>query len=50
MLNIGSTTQLLGLKIPKGDTTFSYLVIDTSGKITEKIFKEVKDLHFEIND
>jgi len=31
----------------KGDTTFSYLIIDSRGKVTESIFKEVKDLNFE---
>ena len=53
MLNIGAITQWLDfdkmkeLKIKKGDTTFSYLIIDQFGKVTEKVFKEVKDLHFE---
>ena len=53
MLNIGAITQWLDfdkmkeLKIKKGDTTFSYLIFDRYGKVTEKVFKEIKDLHFE---
>ena len=31
----------------KGDTTFSCYVIGKSGNVTGKVFKEVKDLHFE---
>jgi hypothetical protein len=30
----------------KGDTTFSYLEIDENGKVAEKVFKVVKNLHF----
>jgi hypothetical protein len=53
MLNIGAITQLWDfdnqkrMEKTKGDTTFSYMTIDNKGKVTEKIFKEVKDLHFE---
>ena len=32
---------------PIGDSTFAYLIIDNSGKLTERVFKEVNDLHFE---
>ncbi|MES2776157.1 MAG: hypothetical protein V4722_18410 [Bacteroidota bacterium] len=52
MLHIGSITQWLDfekekdLKIIKGDTTFSYLIIDRNGKVARKVYKEVKDLHF----
>jgi hypothetical protein len=53
LLNIGAITQWLDfdkeqkMERTKGDTTFSYLTIDSNGKVTEKVFKEVKDLHFE---
>ena len=53
LLNIGAITQWLDfnknqkMKNTKGDTTFSYLIIHSNGKVTEKIFKEVKDLYFE---
>jgi len=53
MLNIGAITQWLDfdkmkeLKIKKGDTTFSYFIIDQNGKVKDTVFKEVKDLHFE---
>lgn len=53
LLNIGAITQWLDfdkkqkLEKTKGDTTFSYLTIDSNGKVTEKVFKEVKDLNFE---
>jgi hypothetical protein len=30
----------------KSDSTFSYLIIDSSGKVTENMFKEVKGLNF----
>lgn len=52
LLNIGATTQWLDfdkkqkMERTKGDTTFSYLTIDSNGKVTEKVFKEVKELHF----
>jgi hypothetical protein len=52
LLNIGAITQWLDfdkkqkLEKTKGDTTFSYLTIDSNGKVTEKVFKEVKDLNF----
>ncbi len=52
LLNIGATTQWLDfekeqkMEKTKGDTTFSYLIIENSGRVTEKVFKEVKDLHF----
>jgi hypothetical protein len=51
MINIGAITQWLDfdkmkeMKIKKGDSTFSYLIIDQYGKVTEKVFKEVKELH-----
>ena len=53
MLNIGAVTQIFDfnqmkeLKTKKGDTTFSYLIIDRNGKVTKKVFKEIKKLHFE---
>jgi hypothetical protein len=53
LLNIGAITQWLDfdkeqkMERTKGDTTFSYLIIHSNGKVTEKIFKEVKDLHFD---
>ena len=53
MLNIGSITMWYDLNkrkqldSTKGDSTFSYFIISTAGKMTEKVFKEVKDLHFE---
>ena len=53
ILNIGAITQWLDfdkqqkMEKTKGDTTFSYLTIDSKGKVTEKVFKEVNDLHFE---
>jgi len=53
ILNIGAITQWMDfdknqkMEKTKGDTTFSYLIIDSSGKVIEKVFKEVKDLHFE---
>jgi len=53
LLNMGAITQWLDfdkkqkMERTKGDTTFSYLTIDGNGKVTEKVFKEVKDLHFE---
>ena len=53
MIKTESTTQWLDfeklqpLQTTKGDTTYSYLIIDSTGEMTEKIFKEVKDLHFE---
>ena len=53
ILNIGAITQLWDfennrrMEITKGDTTFSYLTIDKKGKVTEKVFKEVKDLNFD---
>lgn len=53
LLNIGAITQWLDfdkqkkMEKTKGDTTFSYLTIDRNGKVTEKVFKEVKDLNFD---
>jgi hypothetical protein len=53
LLNIGAITQWYDfdkeqkMERTKGDTTFSYLTIDLNGKVTEKVFKEVKDLNFE---
>ena len=53
LLNIGAITQWFDfdkdqkMEKTKGDTTFSYLTIDRNGKVTEKVFKEVKDLNFE---
>ena len=52
LLNIGATTQWLDfdkkerMTKTKGDSTFSYLIIDKTGKVTEKLFREVKDLNF----
>src|SRR5690606_29223494 len=53
LINIGAITQWydfdkqMKMEKTKGDTTFSYLIIDSRGKVTESIFKEVKDLNFE---
>jgi hypothetical protein len=53
MLNIGAITQAYDFKRqqnmdkPKGDSTFSHYVIDKNGKITERVFKEIKELGFE---
>jgi hypothetical protein len=53
LLNIGAITQWYDhdgqqkMIKPKGDTTFSYFLIGRNGKVTEKVFKEVKDLNFE---
>ncbi len=53
LLNIGAITQWLDfdneqkMERTKGDTTFSYLTIDMNGKVTKKIFKVVKELHFQ---
>ncbi|HMR89518.1 MAG TPA: hypothetical protein PKD51_15265 [Saprospiraceae bacterium] len=52
LINIGATTQWLDFakltKLEKtmGDSTFSYLIIDSSGKVTNNIFKKVKELNF----
>ena len=52
LINIGSTTQWIDFaKLKKmektiGDTTFSYLIIDSRGKVTKSIFKKVKELDF----
>ena len=50
LLNIGSITLMHDgeglMKIPKGDTTFSYMIIDKKGQITKTKFKEVKDLQY----
>jgi hypothetical protein len=53
LINIGAITQWydpdkqMKMKNTKGDSTFSYLVIDSKGKITESIFREVKDINLE---
>jgi len=53
ILNIGAITKFYdNIKRQKmektiGDSTFTYLIIDNTGKVTEKVFKEIKDLHFE---
>lgn len=53
LLSIGAITQWLDFDKKQqmtktiGDSTFSYLIIDKAGKVTEKIFKEVKDLNFD---
>lgn len=53
LINIGAITQWYDLEKQmimektKGDTTFSYLIIDSQGKFIERIFKEVKVLKFE---
>ena len=52
ILNIWSITQWYdfegehSMEKTKGDSTFSYRVIGNSGKVSEKVFKEVKDLNF----
>lgn len=52
LLNVGAITQWLDfdkrqkMERTKGDTTFSYLILDSNGKVAEKVFKEVKELHF----
>jgi hypothetical protein len=52
LLNLGAITKWWHfdkehkMERTKGDTTFSYLIIDRNGKVTEKVFKEVKDLNF----
>ena len=52
ILNIGAVTQWYdfgaerSMAKTKGDSIFSYLVIGDRGKVTEKVFKEVKDLNF----
>ena len=53
MLNIGAITQWYDFRRqqnmdkPKGDSTFSHYVIEKNGKITERVFKEIKELGFE---
>ncbi len=53
ILNIGAITKFYDnikrqmMEKTIGDSTFSYLIFDSTGKVTEKVFKEVKDLHFE---
>lgn len=52
MISISSITEYwdsekqTSLTKTKGDTTFSYLIIDKKGKIREHVFKEVKTLNF----
>lgn len=52
MISISSITltwdseKQTSLKKTKGDTTFSYLIIDKKGKIREHVFKEVKTLNY----
>lgn len=53
MLSLGAITELFGAHIGnrdsilKGDTTFSYFIVDHNGQVTEKIFKEIKALDFD---
>lgn len=53
LINIGAITQWYDLEKnikmanTVGDSTFAYLIIDENGKITEHVFKEVKDLNFD---
>lgn len=53
LLNIGAITQWLDfdkkerMTKTKGDSTFSYLIIDKGGKVTAKVFREVKELNFD---
>lgn len=53
LINIGAITQWLEfdkrerMTKTEGDSTFSYIIIDKTGKVTEKVFKEVKDLNFD---
>lgn len=52
LLNIGAITQVWDsdkqtrMEKTKGDTTFSYFIIDNAGKVTEKVFKQIKELNF----
>lgn len=53
IINYGSITKWYDLEArkpephPKGDTTFTWFIIGTDGKVTEKIFKEVKALDYD---
>lgn len=54
VLNIRSITCFYNQKRPHnkldrpiGDSTFSYFIIHRDGKIVEKIFKDVKELHYD---
>lgn len=53
LLNIGAITQWLDfdnnqqLTSTKGDSTFSFFIFDKTGKVTEKVFKEVLELNFD---
>lgn len=53
LIRLGATTQVIDLEKAKplekpiGDTSFFYLVIDRRGQVQEKLFKEVKELHFD---
>jgi hypothetical protein len=53
MLHFAAVTQWYDLDKhqqmlkPKGDTTFSWLLIDRNGKLTETVYKEVEHLHYE---
>lgn len=53
LLNIGAITQWLDfdnkerMTKTKGDSTFSYHIIDKTGKVTGKVLKEVKELNFD---
>ncbi len=52
IINIGAITQWLdfdkrqNLTKPRGDSTFSYFIVEKNGNMTEKIFKEVKEISF----
>lgn len=52
LLHIGAITQWLdfdtkqAMSKSKGDSTFSYSVIDSNGKLSSKVFKEIKELNF----
>ena len=53
LLNIGAITQWSNFvnkqktERTKGDSTFSFLIFEKTGKVTQKVFKEVKELNFD---
>ena len=53
IINIGAVTKWLDfekrqkLTKTRGDSTFSYFVIEKNGQMTEKIFNEVKEINFD---
>lgn len=52
ILKVGAITQWWdfekekNMEKTKGDSTFSHMIIDNNGRMTKKVFKEVKDIHF----